>query len=76
MKIRRKLLVGFSIVVAIGMFLGALGLYIDTRLTSLSEDVLDLANTRSSISSILSSHYVWRHGLSETVFRSGIHRLA
>ncbi|MDR1868624.1 MAG: HAMP domain-containing protein, partial [Treponema sp.] len=68
MKIRRKLLVGFSIVVAIGIFLGVLGLYIDTRLTSLSEDVLDLANTRSSISSILSSHYVWRHGLSETVY--------
>jgi len=68
MKIRRKLLVGFSIVVGIGMFLGALGLYIDTRLTSLSEEVLDLANTRTSISSILSSHYVWRHGLSETVY--------
>ncbi|MDR1838297.1 MAG: methyl-accepting chemotaxis protein [Treponema sp.] len=68
MKIRRKLLVGFSIVVAIGMFLGALGLYIDTRLTSMSEEVLDLANTRTSISSILSSHYVWRHGLSETVY--------
>ena len=68
MKIRRKLLVGFSIVVGIGMFLGALGLYIDTRLTSLSEEVLGLANTRSSISSILSSHYVWRHGLSETVY--------
>ena len=68
MKIRRKLLVGFAIVVAIGIFLGALGLYIDTRLTALSEDVLDLANTRSSISSILSSHYVWRHGLSETVY--------
>ena len=56
MKIRRKLLVGFSIVVGIGMFLGVLGLYIDTRLTSLSEEVLDLADTRSSISSILSSH--------------------
>jgi len=68
MKIRRKLLVGFSIVVAIGIFLGALGLYIDTRLTSLSEDVLGLADTRTSISSILSSHYVWRHGLSETVY--------
>jgi len=68
MKIRRKLLVGFSIVVAIGMFLGMIGLYIDTRLTSLSEDVLDLADTRTSISSILSSHYVWRHGLSETVY--------
>jgi len=68
MKIRRKLLVGFSIVVAVGVFLGAVGLYIDTRLTSLSEDVLNLADTRTSISSILSSHYVWRHGLSETVY--------
>ena len=68
MKIRTKLFGGFFIVVAIGIFLGALGLYIDTRLTSLSEDVLGLADTRSSISSILSSHYVWRHGLSETVY--------
>jgi len=67
-KIRTKLFGGFFIVVAIGIFLGVLGLYIDTRLTSLSEDVLDLANTRTSISSILSSHYVWRHGLSETVY--------
>jgi len=67
-KIRTKLFGGFFIVVAIGIFLGALGLYIDTRLTSLSEDVLDLAETRTSISSILSSHYVWRHGLSETVY--------
>ncbi|MDR1803069.1 MAG: methyl-accepting chemotaxis protein [Treponema sp.] len=68
MKIRVKLFGGFFIVVAIGIFLGVLGLYIDTRLTALSEDVLDLANTRTSISSILSSHYVWRHGLSETVY--------
>jgi methyl-accepting chemotaxis protein len=68
MKIRVKLFGGFFIVVGIGIFLGVLGLYIDTRLTALSEDVLDLANTRTSISSILSSHYVWRHGLSETVY--------
>jgi methyl-accepting chemotaxis protein len=68
MKIRRKLLVGFSIVGLIGIFLGVLGLYVDTRLTSMSEEVLHFADTRSSISSILSSHYVWRHGLSETVY--------
>ena len=68
MKIRTKLFGGFFIVVAIGIFLGVLGLYIDTRLTALSEDVLHLAETRTSISSILSSHYVWRHGLSETVY--------
>ena len=68
MKIRAKLFSGFFIVVAIGIFLGALGLYTDTSLTSLSEDVLNIAETRTSISSILSSHYVWRQGLSETVY--------
>ena len=68
MKIRTKLLSGFFIVVAIGVFLGILGLYTDENLTSSSEDILHLAETRTSISSILNSHYVWRHGLSETVY--------
>ncbi|MCL2128554.1 MAG: HAMP domain-containing protein, partial [Treponema sp.] len=68
MKIRAKLSVGFFIVVAIGLFLGALGLYIDRKLVSLSEDTLFLADTRTSISSILNAHYVWRHNLSETVY--------
>jgi methyl-accepting chemotaxis protein len=67
-KIRTRLFGGFFIVVGIGIFLGAVGLYVDRRLTFLSEDVLNLAETRTSISSILSSHYVWRHGLSETVY--------
>ncbi|MDR2942537.1 MAG: methyl-accepting chemotaxis protein, partial [Treponema sp.] len=68
MKIRMKLSGGFFIVVAIGVIVGALGLYSNKRLTSSSEDILNLADTRTSISSILSSHYIWRHGLSETVY--------
>jgi len=68
MKIRTKLFGGFFIVVAIGVFLGALGLYGNNELTSSSEDILDLSDTRTSISSILNSHYIWRHGLSETVY--------
>jgi len=67
-RIRTKLFGGFFIVVAIGILLGAVGLYSNTQLTSSSEDILSLADTRTSISSILSSHYVWRHGLSETVY--------
>jgi len=63
-----KLFCGFFVVVAIGVFLGAVGLYSDKKLTSSSEDVLHLADTRTSISSILSSHYNWRHGLSQTVY--------
>ena len=68
MKIRGKLFSGFFVVVAIGIFLGALGLYSDLRLVSLSEDILYFADIRTSISSILNSHYIWRHGLSETVY--------
>jgi methyl-accepting chemotaxis protein len=68
MKIRIKLFGGFFIVVGIGVFLGVMGLYSNKELTSSSEDILQLAETRTSISSILSSHYVWRHGMSETVY--------
>jgi len=68
MKIRTKLFGGFSIVALIGIFLGALGLYSDEKLVTLSEDVLKLAETRTNISSILNSHYIWRHGMSETVY--------
>jgi methyl-accepting chemotaxis protein len=68
MKIRVKLFGGFFIVVAIGAFLGVLGLCSNKKLTSSSEDILQLAETRTNISSILSSHYVWRHGLSEAVY--------
>jgi methyl-accepting chemotaxis protein len=68
MKIRTKLFGGFFIVVAIGTLLGVMGLYSNKKLTSESEDILELAETRTSISSILSSHYIWRHGLSETVY--------
>jgi methyl-accepting chemotaxis protein len=68
MKIRVKLFGSFSIVVVIGIFLGVVGFYSNTIYTSLSKDILRLAETRTSIASILSSHYTWRHGLSETVY--------
>ena len=68
MKIRVTLFGSFLIVATMGIFLGLLGLYSNSKLVSLSEDVLDLAETRTSISSILNSHYIWRHGLSETVY--------
>ena len=68
MKVRIKLFGGFIIVAAIGAFLGAVGLYSNQRLTASSENLHDLSEARSHISSILSSHYIWRHGLSETVY--------
>ncbi|MDR0303006.1 MAG: methyl-accepting chemotaxis protein [Treponema sp.] len=68
MKIRAKLFGGFFITVAIGIFLGAVGLYSITQLTSASGDILEISKLRSTISSILISHYTWRHGLTETVY--------
>ena len=68
MKIRAKLFGGFFIVVAIGIFLGALGFYSNYHLTALSEEVLDISKRSASIASILNAHYIWRHGLSETVY--------
>jgi methyl-accepting chemotaxis protein len=68
MKIRTKLFGGFSIVVAIGIFLGAIGLYSDVDLTDLSEDILYTEAVRVNITSILNSHFIWRQGLSDTVY--------
>jgi methyl-accepting chemotaxis protein len=68
MNIRAKLFLGFFIVVAIGAILGVVGLYSNGKLTSASEEVLGVSELRSTISSILMSHYTWRHGLTETVY--------
>ncbi|MCL2008226.1 MAG: methyl-accepting chemotaxis protein [Treponema sp.] len=68
MKIRAKLFSGFLVVMAIGILLGAVGLFGNNRLVSYSEEILGIAETSSHVSAILNSHYVWRHGLSETVY--------
>ena len=68
MKIRTKIFGGFIIVVAIGIFLGAVGFYSNKKLTSSSEEMLHLSETRSIITSILSSHYSWRQSLSEAAY--------
>ncbi|MCL1928262.1 MAG: methyl-accepting chemotaxis protein [Treponema sp.] len=72
MKVRTKLFGGFIIVAAIGIFLGAVGLYSDKKLTDLSLDLLAISETRSNISSILNSHYTWRHMLTETVYAEAV----
>ena len=68
MKIRIKLFGGFFIIVAIGVVLGVVGYYSIGRLTSSSEDILRVSEVRASITSILNSHYVWRQGLTDTVY--------
>ncbi|MDR2596715.1 MAG: methyl-accepting chemotaxis protein [Treponema sp.] len=68
MKIRAKLFGGFALVVLIGVLLGAVGYYSNTKLTSSSEEILLLSEVRMSITSILNSHFIWREELSDAVY--------
>ncbi|MCL1992245.1 MAG: methyl-accepting chemotaxis protein [Spirochaetes bacterium] len=68
MKIRTKLLGGFAIVVVIVVFLGFLGMHINRTFDTLSIETVHLSETRTSISSILNTHYIWRHGLLQAVY--------
>ena len=71
MKIRTKLFSSFFIVVAIGMFLGVMGLNNNRRLFYLSEKTIEMGETRAHISAALNAHFIWRHDLSEAVY-SGV----
>ncbi|MCL2411040.1 MAG: methyl-accepting chemotaxis protein [Treponema sp.] len=72
MKIRTKLLGSFVIVAAIGVVIGALGFFSNQSLAGSSEDLLAYSELRANISSILFSHYIWRHGLSQTVYEGEV----
>ncbi|MCL2601767.1 MAG: methyl-accepting chemotaxis protein [Treponema sp.] len=69
MKIRTKILSGFGIIAAIGVCLGLTGLYGGQKLTSATGNIRELSKSGSSLSTILYSHYLWRQGLSDAVFR-------
>ncbi|MDR2576075.1 MAG: methyl-accepting chemotaxis protein [Treponema sp.] len=68
MKIRTKLFGSFSIVVIIGLILGIVGYYSDEKLTASANEILRMSEVRMSVTSILNSHFIWRQGLSDTVF--------
>jgi len=69
MKIKHKILGGFTAIAVIGVFLGLMGLYGEVKFVSATGDIHDLAKSGSSMSAILSSHYVWRQGISDAVYR-------
>ena len=68
MKIRTKLFGGFAIIVVIGVLLGAVGYYSNTKLTSSSQAILLLSEVRMKITEILNSHFLWREKLLDTVY--------
>jgi methyl-accepting chemotaxis protein len=68
MKIRTKLFGGFFIVVVIGIILGVVGYYSNIELSSSADYIHNLSDVRMSITTILNSHFVWRQGLTDTVY--------
>ena len=66
--IQAKLVGGFSIIALIGAFLGITGLYNNNKLTNSAEDIIHVTEIEANVSSILSSHYNWRHNLTESVY--------
>ena len=68
MKIRTKLICGFTVIALIGAFLGLIGLYGNRKMTASTEALLGLSKRGASASSILMAHYNWRHALSESVY--------
>ena len=68
MKIRTKLSSGFFVILAIGVFLGVVGFYSTRVLVASSAGILSTAEARTNITTALTGHYVWRHGLTEAVY--------
>ena len=67
MTIRKKILLGFVSVAAIGIVLGVVGLVSSSTLTSMSNDLCALQNEYIGVGDVLSAHFKWRQGLTETV---------
>ncbi len=65
-KIRTKIQVGFSVVIVIGLILGAVG-FISTRmLTNMTNELSAVQESGNTVNTILNAHYIWRQGITET----------
>ena len=67
MTIRKKILLGLTIVALIGLLLGIVGFITTRTLTNMSIELHDLEKERSEASVVLIAHYNWRHNLTEAV---------
>jgi methyl-accepting chemotaxis protein len=63
MSIGKKILIGFIIVVTIGVMMGVIGLVFTRVLTKSTADL----QSQNEFSSILIAHFNWRNGLTQTV---------
>jgi len=65
MKLRSKMLVSFSLVLALGVILGITGLVATQTLASMTNELNDLQTKSSGIGGVLNAHFIWRQGITE-----------
>ena len=64
--VRTSILIGFAIVLFIGLIISGVGIVSITMIQRMSTSEAELQNTRLEISSVLNAHYNWRQMLTET----------
>jgi len=62
-----KLLTGFLLVSLLGAFLGIIGIVANMIITNKVDELNNYSSMSHTFTTILSSHYNWRNGLTETV---------
>ena len=67
MTVRTKILGGFTLMVAIGVILGIVGLTAIIMLTGTSNELYTLNMENIGAADVLCAHYSWRQGLTESV---------
>ena len=70
--VRAKMLVGFITVTVIGSILGIVSIVSLEMVSAISDEIDTLNRTGRGASNVLSAHYIWRHGLTESVFMGEI----
>ena len=68
MTIKKKILLGFVVMAFIGISLGVVGLVSSSTITGMSNDLNELQYGYMGVGDVLSAHFKWRQGLTETVF--------
>lgn len=71
MSIRKKILLGFTLVFIIGLILGVFGLVTAKRLTALANEQYELEEASLGVSNVLDAHYIWRQGITEAALSMG-----
>jgi len=67
MSIRVKILLGFAVILGLGAVMGLVQRRSSQTLTNIYNELNILQNMSAELTGVLNAHYIWRHGLVESV---------